>query len=233
MTPGQMSNLERLEKLEAVVSAQASDLAELKRIIAGIGAVFGGGGAEIADDDELDSKFGNAPVAKDPTDRFWKGPRFVGKRLSECSPEYLDALAKYKDVCAKLKEKDGGEAKLKYASYDRADAARARGWARRLRAGWTPPTPPERPAFAGGAHGGSGFGSGGSSSFGRPGGGFLGDRDAKPVNEPEPSSAPEAPQAMADDDFPFGANAEPASVPLPVAPDAPPANDEQDDDPPL
>lgn len=132
--------VKRLEDLER-------EVAELKRIVGAIGAVFTGGGQEVADDDELDSKFGDPIIKKDPTERFWKGSGFVGKHLSECSPEYLDALAKYKDVCAKLKEKDGSEAKKKYAAYDRADAARARGWARRLRAGWTPPEKPVSHGF--------------------------------------------------------------------------------------
>ncbi len=149
---GPSANLVRLEKLEALVAAQARRLEEVERILKAIGGAFGvGAGAEVADDDDLDSKYGNSPIKRDPTPKFWTGPGFVGKKMSECSPEYLDAFAKYKDLCAKLSEKDGSEAKLKFASYDRKDAARARGWARRLRNGWEPPAPPPRPAFAGGS----------------------------------------------------------------------------------
>ncbi len=215
----------RLEKLEALVVSQANRIEALERVVAGIGAVFGGGGAEIADDDELDSKFGNEPVKKDPTDRFWKGARFVGKRLSDCPPEYLDALAKYKDVCARLKDKDGTEDKKKYAAYDRADAARARGWARRLRAGWQPPPTPERPRFNGtengtGFGGGSSFGNGGTSFGGGSGFGAS----APTPSDSDASPAPPVPPAE-DDSFDFGANVErPTSTTEPIA---------EDDDPPL
>lgn len=212
----------RLEKLEKLAADQAARIESLERVIAALGAVFTGGGAEVADDDELDSKFGDPIVKKDPTDRFWKGPGFVNKRMSECSPEYLDALAKYKDVCAKLKEKEGSESKRKYAEYDRKDAARARGWARRIRAGWKPPEKPAAPSFAsngGGARvGGGAFGGGGSSfgsrsSFGG-GRGFGVSQAAPPPSPPSSGSIDDASDEDFEDSgtsFDFGANVEPTS----------------------
>lgn len=89
---------------------------------------------------DLDSDFGNFAIRKDPP--RWKGQSYVGRRLSECPPEYLDMLADFCDWKAGKDEADGSPEKLKYAGYARKDAARARGWADRLRAGWRQPTLP-------------------------------------------------------------------------------------------
>lgn len=82
---------------------------------------------------DLDGAHGDPVVkAKDPRD--WTGPSMQGQRFSQCPPEYLDLLASRYDYFA---SKDGAEPKdIKYATLD---AARARGWAARLRAGWTAP----------------------------------------------------------------------------------------------
>lgn len=228
MSNSPLANLQRLEQVEAVVALQAARIEALERIIAGLSAVFGGGGAEAADESELDSKFGDPPVKKDPTDQFWRGVSFVNKRLSECPAEYLDAFAKYKELCAKLKEKDGTEAKKKYAAYDRADAARARGWARRLRAGWTPRPTPEKPTF--GANGSS-FGAGTTRSWGSNGDSFSnGSRRFLGGGAPPPPLAPSPPvpsPSEEDYDFPFGANVN--ALPAATAP----TTEDLDDDPPL
>ncbi len=80
---------------------------------------------------DLDGPHGNPTIAaKDPRD--WSGPTMKGKRFSECPAEYLDLLAERLDYFAE-KEPDA-----KKANYNRLDAARARGWAARLRSGWTP-----------------------------------------------------------------------------------------------
>lgn len=106
----------------------------LKRVI----AAFGGapqGGAAVADDADLDSKYGDPPVKRDPSAKYWTGASMVGRTLSECPPDYLDAFARYKDACAYANEKEGDPDKAKYVGYDRKDAARARGWAARMRSG--------------------------------------------------------------------------------------------------
>jgi hypothetical protein len=102
--------------------------------------------AAIADDADLDSQYGDERVRKDPTAKYWAGVSHVGLQLSQCPPDYLDAFAKYKEACAFMNEKEGDPAKAKYAGYDRRDAARARGWAKRLRAGWKRATPAMAPA---------------------------------------------------------------------------------------
>lgn len=98
----------------------------------------GSKGGEVASDADLDGQYGDPEVRRDPSDRYWRGASYAGVALSACPPDYLDAFAKYKDSCAFMSEKEGSEKKKKYAEYDRRDAARARGWAARLRSGWRP-----------------------------------------------------------------------------------------------
>lgn len=86
--------------------------------------------------------------AKDPRD--WAGISQQGKRFSECPPDYLDLVAERCDYFltrseAELAEantahdRDAADAAKKSIKYTRLDAQRARGWAARLRSGWTPP----------------------------------------------------------------------------------------------
>lgn len=94
----------------------------------------------LAPDSDLDGKYGNLPIkAKDPRD--WTGETQVGKRPSECPPEYLDLCASRADYFASI------ETDVKKLRYNRLDASRWRGWAARKRAGWTPP--PEEPSAFG------------------------------------------------------------------------------------
>lgn len=89
----------------------------------------------VASDADLDSQYGDPEVrAKSPRD--WTGDSMTGRKFSECPPEYLDMVADRLDYFAS-KEEDP-----KKAGYNRKDAARARGWARRLRNGWKPAETP-------------------------------------------------------------------------------------------
>ena len=87
----------------------------------------------IADDASLDSKDGN-PVVK-ITIKKWHGPVCKGRKYSECSPEFLDVLANTLTWMAENPQ----AGREKYSRYNMLDAARARGWAKRLRGGWKPP----------------------------------------------------------------------------------------------
>lgn len=88
-------------------------------------------GAPVASDADLDGQYGNPEVrAKDPRD--WTGEPMKGRRFSECPPDYLDMLAERFDFFGS-KEEDP-----KKAGYSRKDAARARGWAKRMREGRVP-----------------------------------------------------------------------------------------------
>lgn len=88
------------------------------------------GGVEPAPDSEIDSQYGNPVVRKDPP--RWVGISCVGMPYSKCPPDFLDSLAGFLEWCAGREETTPG--KEKYAAYSRKDAARALGWARRLRA---------------------------------------------------------------------------------------------------
>lgn len=77
---------------------------------------------------DLDGPHGD-PILKAKDPRDWSGQTQVGKRMSECPSEYLDLLATRYDYFA------GKETDSKKAGYNRLDAALARGWAVRVRAG--------------------------------------------------------------------------------------------------
>jgi hypothetical protein len=102
---------------------------------------------EVANDTDLDGKFGNPDVRKDPP--LWikaGGATYVGKKFSETTAEYLDALAAFFDWKSKKDTEKGTEDGFKYARYSQLDGARARGWAKRIRDGYQAPKPE---AFAG------------------------------------------------------------------------------------
>jgi len=69
--------------------------------------------------------------------RDWKGPLMKGRKFSMCPPEYLDQLAEY----LQYRGENPKEGKEKYAKFDLLDAARARGWAARIRAATPDATP--------------------------------------------------------------------------------------------
>jgi hypothetical protein len=87
----------------------------------------GNAGLVVADDADLDGKFGDPPVRFAPR-RFAGGEQYVGRTYSECPSDFLDALAEALEWSAN-NPKPGKDPK--YSDYDRKDAARARGWSRR------------------------------------------------------------------------------------------------------
>lgn len=103
--------------------------------------------AEIADDRELDSQYGDPEVKFNP--RNWTGDDCKGRHMSECPPEFLDMLAETFDYFARRAEESNELTSngKPVAVYKRKDAARARGWAKRNRErGWKPVPEPQ---FAG------------------------------------------------------------------------------------
>lgn len=93
------------------------------------GGAASGGGA-VAPDSDLDSQWGDPAIRFDS--KKWAGESMVGRKFSETTAEYLDILADTKEWQAN-NPKPGKE---RFADYDRRDAARARGWAARLRRGF-------------------------------------------------------------------------------------------------
>jgi hypothetical protein len=93
----------------------------------------------VASDSDLDGKYGNPPVRFMPN--RWTGGNFKDRPMSQCPPELLDLVAESLDWLAQKADSNGETttAGKPVSTYKRLDAARARGWAKRLRAGWTPP----------------------------------------------------------------------------------------------
>lgn len=88
----------------------------------------------VASDADLDSQYGDPKVKRDPNQKHWDGPSFVDAHYSECPSDYLIALAGFLEWTAKRNDEkaaQGDDKAANYATYDRRDAARARGWAKR------------------------------------------------------------------------------------------------------
>jgi len=108
---------------------------------------------EVATDQDLDGQHGNPELRFDPRD--WTGPSYKGSRFSECPAELLDMVAEVFEYFA-TKADEAGEktdAGVPKSKYKRADAARARGWALRIRSGKHTPAPREDAGWGGGGFG--------------------------------------------------------------------------------
>lgn len=120
----------------------------LKAIASGLLNANGSGkagavGKAEATDEELDGRFGDPAVRKDP--KRWAGASYVGAKYSECPSDYLLVLAESLEYFADLDSKKADPKKHKngtpYWQYNLKDAKLARGWARRNRGRtFDPPT---------------------------------------------------------------------------------------------
>lgn len=115
----------------------------LKSIDASLKALLalqrGNAPAVVATDSDLDGQWGDPVIrAKDPRD--WTGESQLGKPFSECPAEYLDLVAARLDFFAEKAEAENTltTSGKPVAPYNRRDAARARGWAARIRHGYKP-----------------------------------------------------------------------------------------------
>ncbi len=142
----------RLARLEAMLGALCAHLGVRagggppRAAQTGSTPSTGGTGGEIAPDSDLDSKWGDPEIRKDP--KRWnveKGGSYVGCRLSQCPSDYLDTLADFTDWCAEQSElkKEKTNKGQDRAPLLRRDAARARGWAARNRGRRIDPPPPK------------------------------------------------------------------------------------------
>lgn len=95
----------------------------------------------VAPDRDLDGKYGDPELKFSPRD--WTGPSFKGRHFSECPPDLLDMVAETFEYFGRQADEkhemtDRGKP---VGDYKRQDAARARGWAKRMREGkHRPPT---------------------------------------------------------------------------------------------
>ena len=150
---GKQTAMELLQELRDRVVALETWKAN---VLAAFGGGPGGGGeargGAVAEDAELDSQRGDPRIKYGLKEKYWPAQPdpFVGKTYSQTTPEYLDATAKYLDACGYVFERKDTEAERKKAHWKYIDAGRARGWAKRLRAGWQPPasTTPKGNPFA-------------------------------------------------------------------------------------
>lgn len=122
------------------MSASAETIALLKSIDASLKALVRATVPEVAD---LDGPHGD-PIVKAVSPRDWLGDDMKGRRFSQCPAVYLDLVASRLDhfaekAAAKNELTQEGQPREPYL---RKDAARARGWAARIRAGGG--NPPER-----------------------------------------------------------------------------------------
>lgn len=134
------------------MSASEETLILLRRIAVAVEKLASGGASssgEVASDRDLDSQYGDPEVRLNKMPRDWTGPSYKGRKFSECPPELLDMLADMFEYFAKKAEESGETHNGKpVAPYKRKDAARARGWAKRIRDGkHTPAAPPTVPDF--------------------------------------------------------------------------------------
>lgn len=129
---------EQLDRIEKQLAAIAAHLG-----IGARGPAAASAGGAVASAADLDGQYGNPEVRKDPKD--WTGPSYVGKFFSDCPAEYLDMIASLNEWRAKKDDEAGArgetnaKGKPKDGHFARLDAARARGWAARARAGGTKP----------------------------------------------------------------------------------------------
>lgn len=109
--------------------------ASLRLLVQRSNARAAAGPKPVASDRDLDGQYGNPQVKFNPRD--WSGVSCKGRPMSECPPDFLDLLAATFDYFGDQAEKkdERTDAGKPVAAYKRADAARARGWAKRIRDG--------------------------------------------------------------------------------------------------
>jgi hypothetical protein len=120
------------ERQQAILDALRSIDASMKTLVARAAAKAP---KAVANDRDLDGNYGNPVVKFDPRD--WTGASCKGLKFSDCPPPFLDLLAETFDYFAGQSEAKNEKTNSgkPVADYKRQDAARARGWAARIRSG--------------------------------------------------------------------------------------------------
>jgi hypothetical protein len=112
-----LAGIQRLEKkLDGLIAAKAVSSVPM-----------------VADEADLASPKGNPIVRFSP--KNYRGVSCVNKKFSECPPAFLDMYAEALQYSAEHPK----EGKSQYAALSAKDAARARGWSAKIKAGWKPP----------------------------------------------------------------------------------------------
>lgn len=131
---GIVSGAPTLESLAAEIGKLTSRIAKLEASK----KLASNDSDSVASDRDLDSDHGDPVIRFGLKEKYWpeQPDPNIGYKFSECSPEYLDATAKYLSAVAWACRRANGSqpADEKKAGYKEKDAARARGWAARIRA---------------------------------------------------------------------------------------------------
>lgn len=92
----------------------------------------------VASDRDLDGKYGDPVLRFSPRD--WTGQSFKNCHFSQCPPDLLDLVADTLDWFGRQADEKGEltDKGKPVGDFKRADAARARGWAKRAREGRVP-----------------------------------------------------------------------------------------------
>lgn len=115
-----------LDSLQAQLDSLTSELSALKLQLASLVAARPQPSLPSVD---IRGQYGDPIVRKDPP--RWSGPSFVGRKYSQCTPEYLRSMAGFLQWKA---GKDDERGEIKFAKYSRIDAARALAWADEIQA---------------------------------------------------------------------------------------------------
>lgn len=135
-----LTGMQRVQMLEAALADTKTRIDGLERRLvtleANARAVRVAAAPTVATSYQMDAKWGDPVVRENP--RSWTGPSMVGNKFSDCPPEYLDQLAARFDWLAKRDREENHVDSLNRprAPMREKDAALARGWAARIRAGW-------------------------------------------------------------------------------------------------
>lgn len=139
-----LTGMQRVQMLESLLADMGTRVDGLERRIVTLeanararGGTAAAAAPAVATSYQLDAQWGDPVVRENP--RTWTGRSMVGNKFSECPPEYLDQLALRFDWLAKRdREENHVDAKGRPRAPMRdKDAALARGWAARIRAGWS------------------------------------------------------------------------------------------------
>lgn len=125
---------ERLAELEAQMKVLQASIGAMAKASASSASKTAG--IDPAPDKILDGPNGDPEIRFDP--KFWKGDPQIGKRFSQTSPSYLEAVANL--AVWKMNNPQGqtDEEKKKKAGYAKWDAMKALGWKKRLENGYKP-----------------------------------------------------------------------------------------------
>jgi hypothetical protein len=128
--------MERFNMIDQLIGDLSMRVRGLEQRVIRLEGSLRGPAPGLAPASVLDGPHGDPVVHRDPRD--WCGTSQVGKKFSECPPDYLDMLAGMFDWFAKRDRETGRKDAKGRETWPlkEKDASMARGWAARIRANW-------------------------------------------------------------------------------------------------